>query len=385
MFNKINSLIGLFVLLLFQANGQQVRVRVFADQRPSSAVISVIGGQYELDVFDGKPLKIQEGDPILIVNYRNKIAVKTRHEKGFACDSLVVKNLTDDCSFMLRLNNDIQGPRNYSGALTVHSDLGVLVFINTCDVEEYIAGVVRTEGGPGRNIEYLKSQSVLARTFLYKHFNRHVIDGYNLCDGVHCQAFKGITNDQAVRGAANDTRGLVALDPDSILIISAFHSNCGGETTTADNVWLSAHSHVTRVIDPYCRNSLNATWKKTMTVKEWESYLEKSGFKPPPNTTVSYNFKQETRQNDYKTGSFSIPFNRIRNDLNLKSAFFSVLQDGNTIILNGRGYGHGVGLCQEGAMVMASKGFKFRDIIGFYYPGTIVTDIRYAKIVKNDF
>ena len=113
--------------------------------------------------------------------------------------------------------------------------------------------------------------------------------------------------------------------------------------------------------------------------------MKRNRFTPGKNENINYSFSQLTRQNDYSLGSFSIPFSKIRTDLRLKSAFFSVQQEGNNIILKGRGYGHGVGLCQEGAMVMASKGFKFREIIGFYYPDVIITDIKYAKVVKNDF
>ncbi len=80
-----------------------------------------------------------------------------------------------------------------------------------------------------------------------------------------------------------------------------------------------------------------------------------------------------------------MPFRQIRSDLNLRSAFFSVMKHGNSIILKGRGYGHGVGLCQEGAMVMSAKGFKFSDIIGFYYSGVIITEVKNAKIIRNDF
>jgi stage II sporulation protein D len=75
---------------------------------------------------------------------------------------------------------------------------------------------------------------------------------------------------------------------------------------------------------------------------------------------------------------FSIPLRTIRSDLNLKSTFFSVFTEGDSVILKGRGYGHGVGLCQEGAMVMASNGFKYRDIINFYYTGVIISDIKNA-------
>jgi len=381
---RTGTIIVLLISFVLPAIGQ-VKVRIFANQNPSSAVFSVTQGRYEVDVFDGKPVQISEGDPLILARYQNKIAVKTKSERSFLCDSLIVKALTDDCVFSLRISNSSQIPRTYSGDLFVHSDLGVVVFINVCDIEKYIAGVVRTEGGTGRNAEYLKSQAVLARTFLYKHFSRHLIDNYNMCDGTHCQAFNGITSDQAVNKAALETRGLVALDPDSNMIISAFHSNCGGETSTSDNVWLSNHSHVRKVIDPYCLHSPNATWRKTIPLAEWASYLKNAGFNAGKSEKVSYDFSQLTRQNDYTIGSFSIPFSRIRNDLKLKSTFFSVRQEGNIIILKGRGYGHGVGLCQEGAMVMASKGFKFREIIGFYYPDIIITDIRYAKVVKNDF
>ena len=79
-----------------------------------------------------------------------------------------------------------------------------------------------------------------------------------------------------------------------------------------------------------------------------------------------------SRQIIYKTGNFSIPLMQIRTDLDLRSSFFSVRVEGDSVILTGRGYGHGVGLCQEGAMVMASKGYDYRKIIGFYYKGVVL-------------
>ena len=212
-----------------------------------------------------------------------------------------------------------------------------------------------------------------------------MIDGYNLCDNTHCQAFNGISSDTLIDRAAVETKGLVVLDSDSILIISAFHSNCGGETSTSDFVWLSGHSYIKKVIDPYCIKSPNATWRKSIPLTEWETYLRKSGFAAVGTVVPSYNFSQLTRQNDYRIGSFSLPFGQIRNDLNFRSAFFSVIQEGNSITFKGRGYGHGVGLCQEGAMVMAARGFRYDDIIKFYYSGVIITDIKNTKVFKSDF
>jgi stage II sporulation protein D len=91
-----------------------------------------------------------------------------------------------------------------------------------------------------------------------------------------------------------------------------------------------------------------------------------------------FNFVQKSRLVDYKTGSFSMPLRSLRSDLNLRSTFFSVYAIGDSIVLKGRGYGHGVGLCQEGAMEMAAKGFNYKQIIDFYYFGVLISDIKNA-------
>jgi stage II sporulation protein D len=216
---------------------------------------------------------------------------------------------------------------------------------------------------------------------MYKYFKRHELDRYNLCDNTHCQAFNGITSDSVIIRAAQETKGLVVLDKDSSLINSAFHSNCGGETCSSGDVWLSGYSYLQKVTDPYCTSSRSAAWTKIIPLPEWKSYLENAGYVKREGGPSVFNFSQLTRQKDYHAGTFTIPFSRIRNDLKLRSAFFSVMVKDNSVILKGRGYGHGVGLCQEGAMVMASKGFKYSDIIKFYFSGVIITDIRYRKIL----
>ncbi len=84
---------------------------------------------------------------------------------------------------------------------------------------------------------------------------------------------------------------------------------------------------------------------------------------------------------DYRIGTFTLPFRTIRDQFNLRSTFFSVAPEGDAIILKGRGYGHGVGLCQEGAMTMAAKGFTYRQIISFYYTGVSVAN--YSRLSRK--
>jgi len=383
MFRKL-IFIPFLQILIFEFVCGQVSVRIFADQKISSAVFSITEGKYEVDVYDGKTLLLNSDETIIFAVYNGKIAVKTRNSKSFMCDSLTVKGLTGNDRFSLRINTGSQVMKFYGGDLRCSYDLGSMVFINNCDVEQYIAGVVRTEGGPGKNIEFHKSQAVLARTYMYKHFEKHAIDGYNLCDNTHCQAYNGITDDSVINKAALDTKDLVILDKDSTLVNSAFHSNCGGETSISEDVWLSGHYYFRRIKDPYCINSRNASWRKSIPYSDWVSYLKNSGYVADQKAPASYNYVQATRQNDYRVASFSLPFTQIRNDMDLRSSFFSVFREGDSIIFDGRGYGHGVGLCQEGAMVMAGRGFKYDGIIRFYYTGVIITDIKYGKIVKND-
>lgn len=379
-------LIRLLSLFLFTGSSQgQVQVRLFAQQNPGSAVFTVTGGKYELDLFDNKPVFLTKDDPVFLAFSGGRLVVKTRQSRGFLCDSLIIKGLTGNDGFSLRISGAVALKQFYTGSLRCLSDMGKLVLVNISDVEQYIAGVVKAEGGPGKNIEYLKSQALLVRSYMYKYFNRHFLDRYNLCDNTHCQAFFGITTDSMIIRAALETTGLVVLSHDSILINAAFHSNCGGETSVSENVWLSGHSYLKKVTDPYCTSSRNAKWNKTIPLTEWKEYLAGSGFKGTVSDPAGFNFSQITRLPDYKVGTFSLPFTRIRSDLGLRSAFFSVQADKDSVYLKGRGYGHGVGLCQEGAMTMASKGFNFRQIIEFYFSEVIITSVKNIKKEINNF
>jgi stage II sporulation protein D len=73
-----------------------------------------------------------------------------------------------------------------------------------------------------------------------------------------------------------------------------------------------------------------------------------------------------------------MPFETIREDMKLRSSFFSVIAARDSVLLKGKGYGHGVGLCQEGAMEMANRGSTYQQIIDFYYNEVIITDIKNA-------
>jgi stage II sporulation protein D len=379
--SRLKLLIILYLTICNTVIYAQVKVRLFSSLSPQSVVFSVTKGNYEAVAFNGEVLNIGVGEPVIISRFEGRLAVKTRGSKGLICDSLLLKGKTGFNSFSLRINGNTGLRRFYSGDLKCFSDLGTVLLINICDIEKYIAGVVKAEGGNGKNKEYFKTQAVIVRTYLYKYFNKHLPDRYNVCDNTHCQVFKGSSFDTIINRAALETRGLVILDRDSVLIVSPFHSNCGGETASSEDVWLTTLPYLKTVVDPYCLSSRNAVWEKHLSIAYWTGFLRKSGYKEKTSDPSVFNFLQESRSTDYKTGSFTMPFLKIRNDLNLRSAFFSVYAAGDSIVLRGRGYGHGVGLCQEGAMAMAKKGFSYQQIIAYYFTGVFISDIKNAVVL----
>lgn len=371
--------IRLLIVILFTSYegiaAGQVRIRLFANQTPDFVVISVTEGSYNLNLYNGVVLEVSKNDPVVIAKYNNKLAIKIMGYEGTYCDSLVLAGKTGNDSFSLRVNGQRQF---YEGDFQCFPDLNTLVLINISDIEKYISGVVMAEGGPGKNLEYFKTQAIIARTYMFRYFDKHKSDRFNVCDNTHCQAYNGLSSDSLLNEAALETKGMVILDKDSTLIIAAFHSNCGGETSSSEDVWLSGQPYLSGVTDPYCHDSRNANWQKVITRTNWLNFLTRNGFNENTENSAIFNFKQEKRLSEYRAGSFRLPLSTMRNDLNLRSTFFSVSAEGDSIILRGKGYGHGVGLCQEGAMVMASKGFSYRDIIGFYYSGVILSDIKNA-------
>lgn len=361
-----------------------VRIRLLTEIRPEYLLFTVKSGKYQMEDGSGAIILLSPGENIIISRYDGKIAVKAKGTDGFIADSLLFKGLTGDDYFSLRINKPVPVRKNYSGDLQCFPDLDALLLINSCDIEKYVAGVVKAEGGNGKNEEYFRTQAVIARTYTFRYFRKHITDRFNLCDCSHCQAFNGITEDSIINDAVLHTRDMVITTPDSSLIISAFHSNCGGETSPSEYAWITGQPYLKKVIDPYCLSSRNARWVKMISLSDWTGLLKKNGYQTVPDDSTDFSFNQPSRVQDYITDTFRLPFRIIRTGMGLRSSFFSVTSAGDSLRLEGRGYGHGVGLCQEGSMAMSMKGFTFEEIINFYYPGVIIIGIRYAKKTEDE-
>jgi stage II sporulation protein D len=171
------------------------------------------------------------------------------------------------------------------------------------------------------------------------------------------------------------------------LINTLFYSNCGGQTASSEQVWTKAIPYLKSVYDSYCRKSLNAVWHKEISLSIWLAYFAKNYGFNIDNAEIKKSITSYTsnyRKAYLPVGGKMIAFKNLRTDWGLKSAFFNISTQGDKIILSGRGFGHGVGLCQEGAMKMAKAGKTYREICMHYYTGVHVVNLSEIKFYAED-
>jgi len=182
--------------------------------------------------------------------------------------------------------------------------------------------------------------------------------------------------------AVSLTAGDVIVDKDKRMISASFHSNSGGETINSEDLWNIPTTYLKSVKDTFSNGMRNSNWEHKMPVKEWLSYLSNNYKLDTDDTSkvrVVLNFEQPTRKMFLVD---SIYLKNIRKDLSLKSTFFSVKKQGDQVIIKGKGYGHGVGLSQEGAVKMVRYGYTAKQVLQYYYKD--VELINYEEIKKID-
>jgi len=331
---------------------------------------AVTEGKYELVANDEVVYQLTVNKGLNIRAKRKRIKVRTLAGKRVGrFTSFYIRGVADTNSFRIKPVEPDVKEREYYDDIRIKFDNRLLKTVNDVDFEHYIAGVVESEGGAWAHIEYYKSQAVLCRTYAMKNHKRHLSDGYNLCDDVHCQAYKHkCIYNKDIEKACEDTKGLVVVDKRGTLISATFYSNSGGQTANSEDVWGYEFPYLRSINDPYSLGQRNAEWEKRISKSSWISYLQANGANIDF-TGLGLSFDQPTRSKAYQIDGFEMPLKQIRTDWKLRSTFFSVYEEGADVVFKGRGYGHGVGLAQEGAMKMADEGKLYDEIIKFYYNG----------------
>lgn len=278
--------------------------------------------------------------------------------------------------------------RKYQGNFIFTKGKNRLKIINEVSMENYLSGVVESEGGGGQHIEYYKVQALMSRTYAFRNKKRHKKDGFELCDGVHCQAYHHmLLRTPKIREAVVATKGEVMISENGKMVTTFFYANCGGQTSDASYVWNTSISYCEPIIDTFCIHTRQATWVKYIDKYKWTTFLKKQyglDIENPNLMDLAFDFHQEQRKAFYIHPSLGIPLRDLRSEFRLKSTFFDVTLEGSRVMLSGKGFGHAVGLCQEGAMIMAKNDYSYQSIAAFYYSGISIIDYLDANFFKQE-
>lgn len=360
----------LFLLTLFlSVQAERVKVRIFSNSRIELINISFDLGQYNL-YGDGQLLEknVGEGLSVIVKAVPNGVNVAVNDYVYGNYKKVELK--ATDTACILCLNPPSVTQRTYEGNLIITAiNSTALQLVNDVDFETYLAGVAQSEIY-GNDPEIFRVQATISRTWALRNINKHSKDGYNFCDHVHCQAYHNrCVRPDIMLGTIRST-GETIVDANGNLIETPFHSNSGGQTCNSEDVWRASLPYLRSVKDTFSYRMKQSNWTKTITQDKWLNYFEKThklNIQDPSVRKELLGFKQDSRKSEL----LGIRLTRIRNDFGLKSTFFSVRVDPNTgnVILDGHGYGHGVGLSQEGCIRMVSLGKNYDEIIRHYYAG----------------
>lgn len=314
-------------------------------------------------------------------------------------------------------------------------DASGLTLVNNVELENYLRGVVPWEiGRHGRErLAALEAQAVAARTYAISHLGARSSRGFDVYASVMDQVYRGSAGEDALCNEAIDQTAGLVLRHGGAEIEAYYSACCGGVSSRIDEVWpkgpqpyLTSRADADGGAEPYCSEYKYYHWREEWTIGRIEQILAKS--LPEYVAHMSQNGRSEwagplfipRRKGDSgavpgrlldleieerttsgrvsrlsvrtEAGEYFVRGDRVRwvlapssgNPAILRSAFFEVelvRRDGQLtdVAVRGRGYGHGIGLCQAGSLAMAARGRSYREILSHYYPGASLQQVRSAK------
>ena len=263
-------------------------------------------------------------------------------------------------------------------------------------LEEYVSAAAVSEFAPPAGEidlveKMLEIQTIISRTYAISHLGRHARDGFDLCATTHCQLFEpGRLRTSRWAAAAIEagsrTEGQVLRygeQPAEAL----FHADCGGHTSSAGEVWGGPdRAYLVARPDRGPAEPAHVRWEYGVARNALAKVLQSD-----PRTRIDGSLRSiavtrrdnagraarveirgRTAQKEVRGEDLREVLSRAFGARAVRSTWFEVKNAGGNVVFTGRGFGHGVGLCQTGALARLAAGTKVRDVIAFYYPGTVV-------------
>lgn len=322
---------------------------------------------------------------------------------------------------------DSKRTMRYGGIIQLMRNAGHTMLLNMLKAEQYLRSVVGSEMNPDAPTEFVKAHAVIARSWLMRMLTskRRMMPAksdnplmswttssahtaYDVCPDDHCQRYQGLDAITASSKAAVEaTRGLILVDEHDEIADTRYSKCCGGNTELFSTCWENEdYPYLTSVEDPYCHPDrlTDALAKHSFLLKdydaatdkyyEWEAVVSEELIRENLRERFNTDIGKITHLTPLRCGPSGriyqlevsgtsgsiiigkeLSIRRLLSDTHLLSSAFTIKQRPGLFILKGRGWGHGVGLCQIGAAVMAVEGKTCQEILEYYYPNTRLSKI----------
>ena len=338
----------LFLLLLSAvaiAPAETVRVGVFGLFRPSELRLSPAPGNVLILVVGSRTHVLEgTGSP---PEARIEIA-GDQIRMAFGSEVLLSRTIRASsrdgapAEFFLAVPGKIR--RRFQGSLEIRMENRRLVPVVSMDLEAAVASAVAAESPPGAPPEALKAQAVATRSYFVAGRGRHT--SFDFCDTTHCQFLREAPGTRAPSFLATTaTRGIV-LTYGQKPFAALYSASCGGRTRTLAELGIETRDYpYFPVACSYCQRHASA-WRTELSSASAAPLLKS----PSEGSRVTVG---------RKLGWSAVPSNS-----------YELRREGERVIIEGGGHGHGVGLCQRGASGMAAVGADFQTILEHYYPNT---------------
>ena len=343
-----------------------VRVRLFGGPLAAPELTAEDGDAWIADA-EGQRVPLATGEDATVRAAGRELTVMGRRSSRFEVEGVV-----------LRVQQG-RTDRAYRGRLVLTAESGKVQLVNHVPLPDYVASVVASEY-PFDEIEGVKAQAVLARTYALR--RQGAFADYDLDDHQGSQVYKGVDVVTAVsERATRETTGLV-LDYRGELAEAFYSSSSGGFTAANESIWSGAPLPYLRAVpDPYDSGAPDHRWTQTVAADAVHRALSAryggrvTGFevtrRGPSGRVVEMALQGGARRTI--TGSqFRSAVNASLGWRTIRSTQFTSRRVGADYVLDGQGFGHGVGMSQYGARGAARAGLTFEQILAHYFQGTSV-------------
>jgi len=268
--------------------------------------------------------------------------------------------------------------------VSISARSGVLVIAVTMPIESYVERVVASESSSADSAESLKAMAIVVRSFALHETHGHA--DYDLCDSTHCQLLHWGAN--SGRGAAAHA-AVLATGGETLWFhgqraLAYFGKDCGGRTASPIDVWPHAKAvpYLPSKPDEFCTRDGGREWASDIARADLEAALASHGLAPASWRNLAIARRGESGRavtlrldgQEIAAETFRLAVGESLGWNKIPSTWFEVSRQGDSFAFHGRGWGHGVGLCQKGAAAMAAQGHTAREILEQYFPGADAAD-----------